>query len=285
MNQPMSLTDLATVKRYMGLFTIMSDAKLSSLVPDQSQLFLDETGRTTFDTATYTEVRDGLGQDIMQLMYWPVQSLTSLMKNGVTLPLSTGYNIWGYQWDVLGKITLICDSFNCAGVTIARKNVTVVYVAGYPTITVTGELQTIPPAPTGQNATWPPANTIYVLQPNWQADGGVSYFDSTALAPVAGPPLVGQYYVLGGGGYLFNVGDQGRQVTLSYTAAGYPADIVGAVNRMVSLRYYQQGHEDMKQLRMGGPTGGTTTYSKEAYPADVMRVMKKYKKAYFLPGF
>jgi hypothetical protein len=284
----MPLTDLNTVKRYLSLGTTASDFKLGLLIPDQSQTFLDETGRTSFDLETYTEVRDGLGVDTMQLLNFPVQSLTSFTKNGVAVPLSTGYNVPGYQLDTpLGKITLICDTFSCGpGITFDRKNVTVVYIAGYPTITVTNELQTIPatagagnPNP---NATWPAAYTICVQLPNWQSDGGVSYFGSTALTPVTGPPGVGQYYVVGGGTYLFNVADAGKQVTISYVAAGYPSDVVGAVTRMVALRYYQQGHEDKKQDKQGD---GTTTYSKEAYPTDVLRVIKKYKRYFSLPGF
>jgi hypothetical protein len=279
----MSLTDLAYVKRNNSIITTNSDFKLTSLINDQSQAFLDETGRTTFDVETYTENRDGLGNDTMQLSYWPVQSITSLTKRGIVLPVSTAWNVWGYQFDPNGKITLIHDSFNDSNVCFNRKTVIAVYVAGYPTITVTNELQTIPSGPPAiQGATWPPANTIYVLQPNWEVDGGVSYFGGAALTLVTGPPNIGQYFVMGNGGYLFNASDQGRQVTITYTAAGYPLDLVGAVSRMVMLRYKQQGHEDLKQEKIAD---GTTTYSKEAYPADVVRIIKKYKKFFFLPGF
>jgi hypothetical protein len=280
------LTDIATVMRALHLVTTNSVPVLSPLIPDQSQAFLDETGRTTFDLASYVETRDGLGNDTMQLQYFPVQSVASLVKNGVTIPLSTAWNMWGYQWDALGKITLICDSFNCGNITFNRKNVVITYTAGYPTITVSNELQTIvatnPQGPGGTVATWPPPYTIYVLQPNWLADGGVSYFGGAALTPVTGPPSVGQYYVLGSGGYLFAAADVGKQVTLNYTASGYPSDLVGAVTRMIALRYYQQGHEDKKQDKLGE---GTTTYSKEAYPTDVVRIIKKFKKHFFLPGF
>lgn len=277
------LTDIATFKRTNSLATSASDIALSLLIPDQSQVFLDETGRNSFDAQTYTEIRDGLGNDTMQLTYWPVQSITSLVKRGITVPASTGWNVWGYQFDITGKITLICDTFNCSNVTFDRKSVIATYVAGYPTITVTNELQTIPAAPPSTpQATWPPANTIYVMQPCWRSDIGVSYFGGAALTPVTGPPLTGQYYIMGNGGYLFNAADQGRQVTLSYVAAGYPADLVGAVTRMVALRYKQQGHEDLRSAAIGG---GTTTYSKEDYPNDVRRIIKKYKKYIFTPGF
>jgi hypothetical protein len=280
------LTDLATVKRSLSLSTMNSDQKLSLLIPDQTQQFLDETGRTSFDLTTYTETRDGLGADTMQLMNWPVQSITSLTKNGILVPASTGWNVWGYQFDALGKITLLCDTFSCnPGITFDRKNVIVVYVAGYPTISVANELQTIPTGPPvfPQGATWPPANTIFVAQPNWQSDSRVFFFvGGSQLTAVSGPPAAGQYFLLGNGGYLFNAADAGKQVLLNYVAAGYPADLVGAVTRMVALRYYQQGHEDKKQDKLAE---GTTTYSKEAYPSDVLRVIKKYKKMFALPGF
>lgn len=279
-----SLTDLATLKRYLSIATLNSDAKLANLIPDQSAAFLTETGRTSFDVTTYTEVRDGLGVDMMQLAYWPVLSVASLTKNGRVLPLSTGWNSWGYQFDALGKITLICDTFSCSpSISFNRKNVTVVYSAGYPTVTVSGELQTIPPAPTTPGVSWPQAATIYVLQPNWRSDVGISFFGGAALTPASGPPAAGQYFVLGNGGYLFNAADIGKQVVLSYVAAGYPSDMVGAVNRMVALRYYQQGHEDKRQDRLGD--GATITYSKEDYPKDVWRIINNYKKFFFTPGF
>lgn len=282
-NPNMSLVDLATVKRSVSLNTPNSDVKLAWLIESESQTFLDETGRTTFDPQTFVEVRDGLGNDTMQLSYWPVQSVTSIVKRGITLPVSTGWNIWGYQFDVSGKITLINDTFNCSNISFDRKSVVATYVAGYPTISVTNELQTIPSGPPPiQQATWPPANTIYVMQPNWIADAGVKYFGGAALTSVIGPPASGQYYAMGGGGYLFSTADQNRQVMISYTAAGYPFDLVGAVVRMVLLRYAQAGHEDIKENRIGE---GSTTYSKEAYPADVIRIIKKYKKYFFTPGF
>jgi hypothetical protein len=138
----MNLTDLQTVKNYIGLSGTNSDAVLTNLIAGQSQAFLDETGRTTFDSETYTEVRDGKGSDIMQLQYFPVTGFTSLQIDSCMIPLSTAYNMRGYQWDALGKVTLICGEFGCR-----RKNVIPIYTAGYLDTNIVGELQTIPATP------------------------------------------------------------------------------------------------------------------------------------------
>lgn len=280
----MNLTDLATVKRYLSIYTTNSDAKLNGLIPDQSAAFLNETGRTTFDLSSFTEVRDGLGVDTMQLAYFPVVSVESLSISGRVLTASAGWSQRGFLFDALGKITLIGATFSCnPSISFDRKNVVVTYTAGYPNITIANELQTIPAAPTSPQTNWPQALTIYAGQPNWRSNVSVTFFAGGAtLTPVVGAPAAGQYFLLGNGAYLFNIADVGKQVFLSYVAAGYPADLVGAVNRMTALRYYQQGHEDLKQNKVAE---GTTTYSKEAYPRDVMRVIQNYKKYFFAAGF
>lgn len=272
----MSLTDLAAFKRYINLNSVNSDLSLSGLIASESQKFLDETGRTTFDSATQTEVRDGMGSDIMQLSFFPVTGFTSLQIDGQMQPLSTAWNQRGYTWNALGKVSLRNGWF-CEG----RGNVTAIYTAGFLPISVTDELQTIPAAPGSPN-TWPQAFTIYVLQPNWAANVGVKFFGGAALTPVNGPPATGQYYVMGGGAYLFAAADVGRQVQLSYTAAGYPSDLVGAVNDMVLLRYRQKDQKEVASMNIGGTT---TVYNNADYPKDVWRVIKKYKRYFHVPGF
>jgi hypothetical protein len=272
----MNLTDLASVKRYMNLATTNSDATLSGLIPSESQTFLDETGRSSFDSQSYSEVRDGHGSDIMQLAYFPVTAVASLQIDSDVMPLSTAWNMRGFQWDALGKISLVGGIFSCGGYfTQGRKNVLVNYTAGYLPIIVPSELQTIPATPG--------PCVIQVAQPNWRTDSGVVYFiGGGPLAPVLGAPTVGQYFVMGNGGYLFNAADQGKQVQISYTAAGYPGDIVGAVNEMVLLRYKQRDNIDVKSQRLGETT---TTFSGADYPNNVKRIMKKYKRYFYVPGF
>ncbi|MGH3430897.1 MAG: hypothetical protein ACRDQZ_25565 [Mycobacteriales bacterium] len=273
----MSLTNLAALKRYINLKTVNSDLVLAGLIDSQSQAFLDETGRTTFDSQEQTEIRDGMGSDIMQLSFWPVTGFTSLQIDRRSIPLSTQPFQSGYVWNALGKVSLRCFEF-CGG----RQNVVAVYTAGYLPVDVFDELQTIPAAPASPDS-WPQAYTIWVLRPNWQANVQVKFFSGGAiLTPVNGLPASGEYYVLGDGGYLFAAADAGKQVLMSYSAAGYPADLVGAVNEMVLLRYRQKDQLEVASMSIAGTV---TTYNNADYPKDVWRVIKKYKRYFSVPGF
>lgn len=264
----MDLTDLATIKKYLNLTSTTSDAVLTSLVSSQSQAFYDLIGRTSLESQDYTEVRDGSGAAFMQLLNFPVSAVGSLQIDSTIVPASTGWNKRGYQFDSLGKLSLICGIF-CVG----RKNVVVVYTAGYAPIAVTNELQTIPAAT---------PYSLQAAQSNWRADVSVNFFVGGALlTPVLVAPGPGEYFVVNGN-YLFNAADAGKQVLLSYSRAGIPMDVVQAVNEMAALRYRQRDRLDTDSVTAGGTT---TTYSKEDYPKDVWRVIEKYKRYFFAPGF
>ena len=264
----MDLTDLATVKKYLNLTSTTSDAILASLASSQSQAFYDLINRVSLEPAAYTEVRDGRGASFMQLINFPVTAVASLQIDSTIVPASTGWNKCGYQFDELGKLSLIGQNF-CVG----RKNDVVTYTAGYAPIAVTGELQTIPAAT---------PFTIQVSQSNWRTDVGVNFFAGGApLAAVNVAPGPGEYFVQNGS-YLFNAGDAGKQVLISYMRAGIPMDIVQAVNEMAALRYRQRDRLDTDSTTIGNTT---TTYSKEDYPKDVWRVIEKYRRLFFAPGF
>lgn len=263
----MDLTDLATIKKYLNLTTTSSDAVLAFLVSSQSQVFYDEIGRPTLEAANVTEVRDGQGSDFMQLLTYPVNSFSSLQIDSTLVPASNAWNTSGYQFDALGKVSLIGYRF-CLG----RKNVVATYNAGYVPVPVTNELQTIPAG----------TLTIFAAQSNWRADVSVNFFiGGAALTPVVGAPAAGQYFVQNGV-YLFNVADVGKQVLLNYNRAGIPMDVVQAVNEMAAMRYRQRDRIDTDSVSIGGTV---TTYSKDDYPKDVWRVIKKYKRYFFAPGF
>jgi hypothetical protein len=269
----LNLTDLATVKKYITNVSTNSDNVLAGLVSSESQTFLDEIGRLNLESASYSEVRSGTGSKFIQLMNFPVTAITSLGINGCPLSLSTAWNMKGYIFDANGKLTLICFAF-----LYGRGNIAVSYTAGYAPITVTAELQTIP-------ATAP--YTIQVANPNWRSDGGVNYFGGAALTPVSGAPSTGQYFVtpLGqnyAGQYLFAASDAGKQVQITYNFAGIPADIVGAVNEMVALRYAQRSTAGQDSQSIGD---STTKFTKDDYTKHVWRVIKKYKQRFSLPGF
>lgn len=263
------------MKRYLNLNTTTSDAVLASLIPSASDDFIRETGRDSFEIKQYTEVRDGRGSDFMQLIHWPVQAiLTGFTIDGRAIGASSGWNSRGFQFDELGKITLVGYDF-----TPGRRNVVIPYLAGYAPIAVQNELQTVP------------ATAPYIItpqQPNWRADAGVTYFvDGAALNPVTVAPAAGQYFIvpLGqpyAGQYLFNAADAGAQVQLTYTYAGFPADIPQAINEIVGNRYRDRDHLDVDSITMGQTT---TKYLTQDFSKHVWRVIKKHKRNFSLPGF
>jgi hypothetical protein len=262
------LTDLATVKKYLNLTSTTSDAVLASLASSQSQAFYDLIGRVSLESQAFTEVRDGRGASFMQLVNFPLTALDSLQIDSSVVPASTGWNKSGYQFDELGKVSLIGFTF-CVG----RRNVIAIGKAGYLPIAVTNELQTIPAAT---------PFTLQAAQSNWRSDVSVNFFiGGAALTPVLVAPGPGQYFVVNGN-YLFNTADAGKQVLLNYNRAGIPMDVVQAVNEMAALRYRQRDRLDTDSVTIGNTT---TTYSKEDYPKDVWQVIKKYKRYFFAPGF
>ena len=264
----MDLTDLATIKKYLNLTSTTSDAVLASLVSSQSQAFYDLINRTSLEPHAVTEVRDGRGANFMQLLEYPVNALSSLQIDSTVVPASTAWNKRGYQFDSLGKVTLIGYSF-CVG----RKNVVAVYNAGYQPIAVANELQTIPAG----------SLTIFAAQSNWRSDVSVNFFiGGAALSPVLTAPAAGQYFIVQNGVYLFSAADVGKQVLLNYNRAGIPMDVVQAVNDMGALRYRQRDQIGTASINIGGTT---TSYSKEDYPKNVWRVVEKYKRNFSAPGF
>lgn len=110
------------------------------------------------------------------------------------------------------------------------------------------------------------------------ADGGVLYFaNGTALTPVLIAPNAGEYYLVSPGVYLFNAADAGKQVQISYTAAGTPADIVQAAKQAVSLNYKRRDWEGISSLSMKDV--GQTTYTQFAMSNDVRDVVRNYTRA------
>ena len=79
-------------------------------------------------SATYVETLDGNAGDRVVLKQYPITAVSSVVVDGYQLPVSTAYNIPGYQFDDIG-VYLIGYLF-----TRARRNVQISYVAGYTSV-------------------------------------------------------------------------------------------------------------------------------------------------------
>ena len=118
--------------------------------------------------------------------------------------------------------------------------------------------------------------TVSVLP--WISDVGVKYFSGgSPLTKVTSAPSTGEYYLLGGGSYLFALGDEGVPVQISYTATGTPDDVELACRQMVSVNYRRRQWIDQKSQSMA-QGAGTISYRDWELPPEVVSVMDAYSR-------
>jgi len=108
-------------------------------------------------------------------------------------------------------------------------------------------------------------------------DGGVKYFSNgSPLESVNIAPLIGQYSLLAAGVYLFNAADAGKQMDVTYTKAGTPADIVLAVMQLVSLNYKRRDWIGLRSVAMKDV--GSTSYTLAIDPV-IQECIRNYTRA------
>jgi len=78
------LTDLPTVKSWLGLTTTATDTLISSLITAVSTFIPNYLGRQIL-SADYVETYRGNGQDVMLLRNFPITAVTSVAFAGQTL--------------------------------------------------------------------------------------------------------------------------------------------------------------------------------------------------------
>lgn len=363
---PMDLCSLSAVKSWLGITGSTQDNNLQACLTAASIFFLRYTGRgprnwqnvtkNPFnEPVTYLETYDGISGNKLWLRNFPVNSISSLVVGGYTVPQSTGPALPGWVVDDQGRAVAIRNGGGGASPQTFQyvgrfgngyqagaggggcwapfgsgpQSIQVDYIAGFSTIAFTDDLETIlagweastayvtgdqisdgtyiqqalnsgtsgtidPPwAETagintldGTGATqikW--KNTGIAASPNTVtitqdatvlADNGVSYFSSgTPLDPVLIAPLVGQYFLVAPGIYLFNAGDAGQEVLIDYTLAGTPADIIFAIIQLVSLNYMRKNWIGQRSVSMKDV--GSTSYTLLIDP-QIREVMEFYKR-------
>jgi hypothetical protein len=237
---------------------------------------------------SFSDVYDGSGSDRQFLRVRPIISVSSLSVGGIAIPASSSPNSPGYVIDSSGKSISIVSGFGApapgqllrVGFANLRggnnwafrqgvQNVQVQYTAGYQAQTISNELQTIPS--TG------PFTIAVNLQP-WFSDLGVTYFSGgAALTKTLTAPNAGQYNLQPGGQYLFNSGDAGKQVQISYTATGVPYDIELAVRQLAALNYKRRPYRDQSSQMMANGAGSIVFRGWEM-PPEVERVLNRYMR-------
>lgn len=287
---PIDLTWLAAVKGRAEVAAVSDDQQIQDAITAFSQWILDYCGRSTLNSIqTFNEIYNGNGNQRLFLRNFPIQALIQVVANGVQVPQSFGFNSWGVFIEQSQKSIAIrggvgsFTTFPYPNPTYGNSamnrgpvffrgigNIQVQYNAGYPSVTITNEVDMI----TGQ--------TITLQTGPWVADGGVVFFPSLLpLALVPNSPGPSQYAV-SNGLYVFNVADEGKQVAVTYNINRAPADLEYAVRNVVALNYKRKAWQglDSRAVAAGGTTG-TTRYSTWTWPPEYDKVFEHYKRLGF----
>ena len=268
------LTTLANVKAWLGLPSPpgVSDATLARLVTAASRAIYAALSRPSILPQACVDTID-LETERVYLANWPVGQVTSVLLDGLVLPVAVPFGAppalgWLLRpGDVAppGRPQAL-DIFgrrNFGG----RQNLVVAYQAGY---AVYGESATAPSAAPYQ---------ITVAAPfgPWAGDLGVAYGSSgLGLQRVPGAPASGQYGVTAGV-YRFNVADAGAGLSLSYGFV--PQDLVQAATELAAERFRAADHIGLNSKSLGGQE--TINYVSSAISAPVMALIAPYKRTAF----
>jgi hypothetical protein len=89
------LTTVAKVQLYLAVPSGTEDSLFQDVVTAASRLFYSYTGAPVFAAASATEIYDGQGGYVLRLKRFPINSITSLVIDGQTVPASVN-NSLGY---------------------------------------------------------------------------------------------------------------------------------------------------------------------------------------------
>lgn len=291
---PIDLTTVSRVESWLAPLTLNAKelSVMGAVITGASAYWLWATGAVPdgfwpdksplVEPVDFDEMYDGNGNDRLYLMNRPIQSVQALTVNGIAIAASAsnspGYvidqskkclvmrsNVVSYGSQYSGLRGRSCGNKFWAG----TQNVRVQYTGGFNQRAITDELQTV------RGGAGPYTAQVSQL---WLSDAGVEYFDSgIALTKVATSPLVGQYYLQGGGSYLVNIADANRQLQISYKTSGTPADILVAATQMVALNYKRrQNINESSQAMSNG--AGTVSYQTWEFPPEVQSVIRNYTR-------
>lgn len=298
---PIDLTTLAAVKSWAGVPANVTteDDNIQRCITAASAYWLWYTGKSSENVTpsqspfnqpvAYNENYDGSGSERQFVRTAPIQSVQALTIGNVPVQQSTVFGQPGWVIDSGAKsisirgggggsqsfTTTLLTPFLLAGQFFVKglQNVNIQYTAGYPLRQIANELDTIPAA------SGSPLRSIITVQVlPWIADGGVKDFGTGnpyTLVNVA--PSTGQYFLLGAGQYLFSSSDAGKDVLISYSAAGTPPDVEFAARQMVTLNYKRKNWIDEASRAMAGGAG-TVSYRGWIVQPEVKAVMDNYRR-------
>lgn len=222
------LTTLNAAKAWLSLGTAntTSDVLVSQLVTRASAFVLNFLNRTHIGLQQFTERYDGYGSEFILLRHAPVKQVLALSFLGTPIPPATGD---GFSAAFSNGFVLDPDDSTSGNQRVslfgfrtprARSSVMVRYTAGF----TAEQVITIPED----------ADDTVGVPGMWLGDVKVEGVDGSIFESVASAPDPGQYTV-NAGTYNFNVADQGKAATITYSYV--PADIEQAVIELIAERF------------------------------------------------
>lgn len=271
MASPFDLVSLADLKSWLEITATDDDVLLAQLITQISRAIFNFIDRAAILPSTYTETYDGGGEVSIMLRQWPVNSVSSCVVEGVTIPSSpplvAGASAQiGYVLDsstaappgAMQRLSLRGYLFTCG-----LQNVVISYNAGYQ---ITSESAVIP-------ATLPYSVTAQAPYGDWACDAGVVYSNGGSLTAVTGNPAEGQYAVASGV-YSFAQSDAGSTILLTY---GYvPADLASCCMDWAAERYAYRSRIGQHSKSLGGQE--TMAFIVKDIPDFVASVLSPYRR-------
>lgn len=124
----MSLTTLASVEQYLSMPPGNADEALLTALIGAVSTAIETYCSRVFETASYTEMRDGRGERRMPFLQSPATAVSGLVISGETIPAGDAFRTPGYYFSpTMLMLTGYCF---CRGL----GNVTISYTAGFASI-------------------------------------------------------------------------------------------------------------------------------------------------------
>lgn len=247
----MDLITLAQAGNYLNLSPTQytADVVLPALISGASQEFLTQTGMPYVAAQSFAERRNGTGTASMTLRNRPIQTITSLVINNVSVAPSPDGVQAGYVIDELqialylvGGFTALSMPFRAIGFqgypgVFARGfgNVFINGTAGYPNNAAS--VTAVVPAAT------PPATVAYYSNPLFATlvpSAGATVTNQNTNLPftqVTGTPSAGEFALNPDATFVFSAADAGIPILINYWAIGIPLDIQKCAYEMVGWAY------------------------------------------------
>lgn len=305
MPNPIDLTTVAAVNAILDQGSATDSALIQTYITDYSQSVLTRTGRAFLSgVRSYTERLNGSGSESQALKNYPIQAVTLLQVNGITVPQSPDYIQSGWVIDQDGSQSFLSLVGGNQGFGWSAgndrwaphgnwgsygnapplgqsaylfvqgiQNVLVQYQAGY-TLDIYGEQQSIPPFDPPFIATVSHAATF------WQDNGVYDEHTSANLTSVSGTPGPGEYSVSGFGSatpgvYSFNAAQADDAVLISYSYGAAPYDLQQAAGMLVAAQYRKR--QWIAQTSQSQPGIGQTNYERAEMDLNTAGIIQRYR--------